>query len=47
MATDMAKKEKLEELARFLHRMGKETNQGEIAILIGDTFHRIRKFNLA
>ena len=43
----MATKEKLEELARFLHRMGKETKQGEIAILIGDTLHRIRKYKFA
>jgi hypothetical protein len=46
-AEDMATKEKLEELARFLHRMGKETKQGEVAILIGETFHRVRKFDLA
>jgi hypothetical protein len=30
-----------------LHRMGKETNQGEIAVVIGGIFHRIRKFDLA
>lgn len=45
-AADMASREKLEQLALFLHRMGRETNQGEIAVLIGETFHRIRKFTL-
>jgi hypothetical protein len=36
---------KVGRLARFLHRMGRETNQGEVAIVIGDVFHRITKFN--
>jgi hypothetical protein len=34
-------------LAGFLHRMGKETNQGEVAIVVDNVFHRIRKFILA
>ncbi len=34
-------------LAGFLHRMGRETNQGEVAVVIGDGFHRIQKFSLA
>jgi len=33
-------------LAEFLHRMGRETNQGEVAVVIDGVFHRIRKFNL-
>ncbi len=36
--------ERLKALARFLHRMGAETNQGEVGIVIGDVFHRIRRF---
>jgi hypothetical protein len=39
--------DRLKQLARFLHRMGKETNQGEVAIVIDNVFHRIRKFTLA
>lgn len=39
--------DRLKQLARFLHRMGKETNQGEIAFVIDNEFRRIRKFTLA
>jgi hypothetical protein len=39
--------DRLKRLAGFLHRMGKETNQGEVAIVIDNVFHRIRKFTLA
>lgn len=38
---------KLEQLARFLHRMGKVTNQGEIAFVIDNEFRLIRQFTLA
>lgn len=38
---------RIRELARFLHRMGSQTNQGEVAVVIGDVFHRIRRFTLA
>ena len=38
---------KLEDLGRFLHRMGRETNQGEIGIAVNGVFHRIRRFRLA
>ena len=31
-------------LAEFLHRMGRDTNQGEVAVVIDGVFHRIRKF---
>lgn len=37
---------RIEALALFLHRMGRETNQGEVAVVIDGVFHRIRKFNL-
>ena len=33
-AADIASREKLDQLAHFLHRMGKETKQGEVAVLI-------------
>jgi len=32
-------------LREFLHRMGRETNQGEIAFEFGERFYRIRKFD--
>ena len=38
---------RLLELARFLHRMGRQTNQGEVGVVIDNVFHRIRKFTLA
>jgi len=38
---------RITELAKFLHRMGKATNQGEVAVVIEDVFHRIRRFDLA
>ena len=34
----------MQELANFLHGMGRETRQGEIGIVVKDVFHRIRKF---
>ena len=37
---------KIKALANFLHRMGRETNQGEVAVVIGEVFHRIRRFTL-
>lgn len=37
----------LEEIGRFVHRLGKETNQGEIGIVLNNVFHRIRNFTLA
>lgn len=38
---------RLSNLAEFLHRMGNTTRQGEVGVVIGDVFHRIRKFELA
>lgn len=37
---------RIKALAMFLHRMGRETNQGEVAVVIDGVFHRIRKFTL-
>lgn len=37
----------IEEIGRFVHRMGNQTNQGEVGIVIDNTFHRIRNFTLA
>lgn len=37
----------IEEIGRFLHRLGANTNQGEIGVVIDGVFHRIRKFTLA
>lgn len=45
--SDAADEGKLRKLAEFLHRMGKTTKQGEVAVVIGEVFHRIRKFTLA
>ncbi len=46
-SADAADDVKVGRLAAFLHRMGKEAKQEEVAVLIGEQFHRIRKFNLA
>jgi hypothetical protein len=35
---------KWEEVARFLHRMGKKTRQGEVVVVIDNVLHRIRRF---
>jgi hypothetical protein len=35
----------LARLREFLHRLGRETNQGEIAVEFEDRFYRIRKFD--
>jgi hypothetical protein len=35
----------LSRLREFLHRMGRETNQGEIAFEFGGSFYRIRTFD--
>jgi hypothetical protein len=35
----------LPRLREFLHRMGRETNQGEVAFEFNDEFFRIRKFD--
>jgi hypothetical protein len=38
---------RLNMLAEFLHRMGRETDQGEVGVVIDNVFHRIRDFSLA
>jgi hypothetical protein len=35
----------LPQLREFLHRMGRETDQGEVAVEFDDRFYRIRKFD--
>jgi hypothetical protein len=35
----------LPRLRKFLHRLGRETNQGEIAVEFGGQFYRIRQFD--
>jgi len=37
----------LPRLREFLHRMGRETNQGEIAFEFDGRFYRIRNFDAA
>jgi hypothetical protein len=39
--------EYLPELREFLHRMGRETNQGEIAVEFDGQFYRITKYDAA
>lgn len=34
----------IERIAEFCHRMGRETDQGEVAILVDGVFHRIRNY---
>jgi hypothetical protein len=41
---DVEDESKLEELARFCRRMGRETNQGEVGLVIGDEYVAIRIF---
>ena len=36
---------RLPELRSLLHSMGRETRQGEIAVLFGDQFYRIRQYD--
>jgi hypothetical protein len=35
----------LGELRSFLHRMGRETDQGEVGIVVGDEYHGISEFD--
>jgi hypothetical protein len=34
----------LTELGRFCHRMGREANQGEVGLVVGDEYFAIRQF---
>ena len=36
---------KVRELRRFLHRMGRETEQGEVGLLVQNCFYRIVRFD--
>jgi hypothetical protein len=38
---------RLGQLAMFLHNMGRQTKQEEVAVVIDGVFHKIRKFTLA
>lgn len=37
-------RENIQRIAEFCHRMGRETNQGEVALLVDGVFHRMRDF---
>jgi hypothetical protein len=42
---DVEDEDKLGELARFCRRMGRETNQGEVGLVIGDEYVAIRNLD--
>lgn len=44
---DQVTQERIERLAEFCHRFGRETNQGEVGVLYDGTFHRIRRYRPA
>lgn len=37
----------IQKIADFCHRMGRDTSQGEIALLVDGVFHRMRDFHVA
>jgi len=41
---DAADDDKIRQIAEFCHRMGRETKQGEVALIIDGIFHRMRNF---
>ena len=41
---DMEDSDKLVDLREFCHRMGREANQGEIGLVVGDEYFAIRQF---
>jgi len=45
MAESSWNKETVQELATFLHRMGREANQGEIGLIVNGEYFPIREFN--
>lgn len=45
--SDVEDEGKMEELAKFLHRMGKRMRQGEVVFEIDNILYRIRKFTKA
>ena len=36
--------ESIQRIGEFCHRMGRETRQGEVALLVDGVFHRMREF---
>jgi hypothetical protein len=44
-SSDELSKDAVLELKRFVHRMGREAQQGEIGILLGNRFLRFRRFD--
>lgn len=42
--TDVENEAKLNELVQFLKKLGRETNQEAVGVVIDDTFHLIRKY---
>lgn len=44
---DVENPDKIGNLAKFLHRMGKTLRQGEIGLVVDGVFHKINKFPLA
>jgi hypothetical protein len=42
---DIEDGDKLDELGRFCRRMGRETNQGEVGLVIGDEYIAIRNLD--
>jgi len=45
MATSSWNKKTVPELAKFLHRMGRDSNQGEIGLVVDGQYFPIREFN--
>ena len=45
MAKSSWNKETVRELATFLHRMGREADQGEIGLIVGGEYFPIREFS--
>ena len=43
--SDIEDSEKLSELGKFCRRMGRETNQGEVGLVVGDEYIAIRNLN--
>jgi hypothetical protein len=41
---DLEDEERLRQLLRFMKRMGKETRQKAVAVVINDAFHEVTKF---
>jgi hypothetical protein len=44
VSADIENDDKLSELGRFCRRLGRETNQGEVGLIIADEYIAIRNF---